>query len=75
MAKAKLTAKGQVTIPKEVRLRLGLRLGDEVEFLEENGRFLLVKHLEKSPFTAYRGYLTQLAGRDPDQLVEELRGD
>ena len=31
---AKLTSKGQLTIPKRVRERLGLRKGDEVEFVE-----------------------------------------
>ena len=56
-------------------MRLGLRSGDEVEFLEEGGKFLLVKRLEDSPFKAYRGYLAKLAGSDPDQLVGELRGD
>lgn len=33
----KITSKGQVTIPKEIRDRLGLLPGTEVEFIEENG--------------------------------------
>ena len=33
----KITSKGQVTIPKELRDRLGLLPGTEVEFLEEDG--------------------------------------
>lgn len=75
MPKAKITAKGQVTIPMEVRLRLGLRPGDEVEFLEDSGRFLLRKHLRNSPLKVYRGYLAHLAGCDPDQLVGKMRSD
>lgn len=74
MPKTKMTAKGQVTIPKEVRQRLGLRPGDELEFVEEDGRFTLRKRLQASPFAIYRGYLEGLAGHDPDELVREMRG-
>jgi len=35
---AKITAKGQITLPKEVRDRHGLKPGDRIEFVEENGR-------------------------------------
>jgi antitoxin PrlF len=35
MAKARLTSKGQITIPKQVRERLNLRTGDRVEFTIE----------------------------------------
>ncbi len=37
MARTRITSKGQVTIPKDVRERLGLRPGDEIEFAEEGG--------------------------------------
>lgn len=33
----KITSKGQVTIPKDIRDRLGLLPGTEVEFVEEDG--------------------------------------
>jgi len=43
MAEAKLTSKGQVTIPKSVRERMGLRTGDRIEFVEEApGEFRIV---------------------------------
>ncbi len=35
---ATITAKGQITLPKEVRVRHGLKPGDSVEFVEEDGR-------------------------------------
>ena len=73
MPKAKMTVKGQVTIPKEIRLRLGLRPGDELEFVAEYGGVTLKKRLRESPFAFYRGYLKGLEGHDPDKLVSEMR--
>jgi antitoxin PrlF len=35
---ATITTKGQITLPKEVRVRHGLKPGDSVEFVEEDGR-------------------------------------
>lgn len=35
---ATITSKGQITLPKEVRVRHGLKPGDTVEFIEEDGR-------------------------------------
>lgn len=74
MSTAKVTSKGQITIPKAVRDRLGLRSGDEVEFLEEDGIVRLRKQVEHSPFARYRGYLEQLRGSNPDDLIEDMRG-
>ena len=74
MAKTKITTKGQVTVPKEVRERLGLRPGDELEFIEEDGVFRLRKRLPPAPLKKYRGYLKDLTERDPDELVREMRG-
>lgn len=74
MATAKITSKGQVTIPKVVRERLGLKPGIEIDFVEERGGFRIEKRLVASPFGKYRGYLKHLAGRDPDEIVGEKRG-
>ena len=42
MATAGVTSKGQITIPAEVRKKLGLKPGDRVRFIEgENGEYIL----------------------------------
>ena len=41
IATAKLTDKFQITIPTEVRRRLGLKAGDLVSLVEEEGRVVL----------------------------------
>jgi AbrB family looped-hinge helix DNA binding protein len=74
MATAKVTSKGQITVPKDVREALGLSPGDELEFVEEDGQFLLRKRLRRSPFDPYMGYLKHKRGQDPNQTVKELRG-
>ncbi len=38
MVRARVTAKGQITVPKEVRDRLGIERGDESEFHFEGNR-------------------------------------
>ena len=39
MEVAKLSSKGQITLPISIRERLKLKSGDKVVFQEENGRF------------------------------------
>lgn len=75
MPTAKVTSKGQITLPLDVRRRMGIERGDEIEFREENGRFVMVKRLRHSPFDAYVGFLKNKPGVDPDELVDELRGE
>ena len=50
MELAKLTTKGQITIPAEIRKRLNVRAGDKVVFLEENGR-IFIENAEKLKFS------------------------
>lgn len=42
MELAKVTMRGQITIPIEIRKKLNIKEGDEVVFLEENGRIILI---------------------------------
>jgi len=48
----KVTSKGQVTIPQELREKSGIVPGSEVEFVEEKGRLFLRKIQGKGRGTA-----------------------
>jgi AbrB family looped-hinge helix DNA binding protein len=71
---AKVTSKGQITIPKDVRTRLGVRPGDELEFIETDGVFTLRKRTTPSRFDRWIGYAKEFKGQDPDKLIEDWRG-
>lgn len=73
-ARSKITSKGQITLPKAVREHFNLQPGDEIEFIETEKGMRVRKYFAVSPFDEWRGYLTELAGRDPDELVDEMRG-
>lgn len=42
MELAKITSKGQITLPINIRKALKLRGGDKVAFIEKNGQYILV---------------------------------
>ena len=42
MELAKVTSKGQVTIPVEIRKKLGIKNGDKVLFIEDSGRIYMM---------------------------------
>lgn len=74
MSITKITSKGQITLPREIRKQLGVGPGDKVEFKELNGKFVVEKKIEYSPFDKYVGYLKKKRGQEPDVIIEELRG-
>ena len=56
----RMTSKGQVTIPKNIRTKLGIQPGSEVEFVEEGRKVFIRKRrgAEKNPFSELRGIAT-----------------
>lgn len=74
MITARVTSKGQVTIPKEVREKLGVRPGENIGFEERGGMLVITKVVVKSPFDKWVGRLDHLEGRRSDDLVKEARG-
>jgi len=52
---AKITSKGQITVPQEIRRLMGVGCGDRLVF-ESDGEGVRVRPLKpKSPFARYRG--------------------
>jgi AbrB family looped-hinge helix DNA binding protein len=74
MITAKVTSKGQVTIPKEVREKLGVHPGEEVGFEERDNLLVISKVVTKSHFDKWVGRLKHLEGQRSDDLVREARG-
>lgn len=74
MLAAKLTTKGQITIPKAVREKLGLATGEALLFEEKDDVFIIKKAIRKFPFDKWMGYLKKEKGTTSDNVVEDLRG-
>jgi len=54
----RVTSKGQVTIPRNIRETLGISPETEIEFLEDNGRFYITKvnkPKQNKAFAKFRG--------------------
>ncbi len=70
--KARVAERGQVTIPKRLRERLGMKPGTLLEFSEERGRLVAVKSDVDDPVSRAIGSLGK--GIDTDAVMAELRG-
>lgn len=83
----RVTSKGQVTIPKDVRDALGIGPGSDVGFREEEGKIVLVKNDEprgESDGAALARKLMELgerarregwaSGLTTDEIMEMTRG-
>ena len=70
-----ISSKGQVTVPQEIRRRIGVSPGDRIEFLIENGR-TVIRPLrgEGNPFAKYKGALKAFRSRtEINAWIREMR--
>jgi AbrB family looped-hinge helix DNA binding protein len=73
MATSTVTSKGQVTIPKEIRTRLGLKPGDRLDFhLDDQGE-LKVRFATEPTYLRLFGLLRHRAGKRPVTIEEMHR--
>jgi AbrB family looped-hinge helix DNA binding protein len=71
--KTTVSEKGQVTIPKRLRERLGIRAGEVLDFEEEHGRLVATKLTTRDAVDELFGVLE---GKDrTDAVVRRLRGE
>lgn len=74
---AKITSKGQVTVPHQVRKALGVRAGDKLIFEQDDNGIRVVPARAKSPFERYRGIGTPgiaIGKKAVVRWVRNLRG-
>lgn len=74
---ARITSKGQITVPHEIRRALGVRPGDKLLFEKDSGGIRVRPVRRKSPFEKYRGIGTPGIGRGKKAVlrwIRDLRG-
>jgi AbrB family looped-hinge helix DNA binding protein len=77
--RAKVTSKGQITVPVEIRRSLGVKPGDNIRFEQQEGGIRVVRDAEENPFEKWRGIGTgfPIEGKGREAIVayfREMRG-
>ena len=76
MELAKITLRGQITIPAGIRKKLGVKDGDKVIFIEENGRIVMENSIRvalKDVQDAFRGEAERLGLKDEQDVVSMIK--
>ena len=75
-AMAKVTSKGQITLPKVVRERLGLKPGSSVVFVEDETGIHVRRPSRREALEKWAGYLARTRPLDMtvDEFIAEARG-
>jgi AbrB family looped-hinge helix DNA binding protein len=68
-----MTSKGQVTIPVEMRRRLGLSPSDKVEFVMDEDDGLTLRLARARSFLDLKSSIPELPGRDSGDFVDIIR--
>jgi antitoxin PrlF len=73
-----ISSKGQITVPQEIRRRLGLEPGDRVEFVVEEGRTVIrPARSEVNPYERFIGILGPFPGGEDGikAWIDDMRSD
>ena len=72
--KSVLTSKGQITLPKDVRDRLGLKAGDVLEFDESLPYIKAVVRFDEDRLRSVIGRGRAKAGQSTKSILDSMRG-
>lgn len=70
---AKITSKGQITVPLAIRRALGVRAGDVLLFQEDKAGVRVRPVRAKSPFAKYRGIGNREIGSGKKAIIRWTR--
>ena len=76
MELAKVTSKGQITIPAEIRRKMGLKTGDKVLFLEEGEKVIMINatmEAFREAQAAFVGEAERLGLKDEEDVVKMIK--
>lgn len=79
MELAKVTSKGQITIPVEIRRKLGIKNGDKILFMEEGGKVYMMNSSIDAFYEAQRAFAGEAErvglrnDEDVAAMIKELR--
>lgn len=76
MELAKVTSKGQITIPVDIRKKLGVKEGDKILFVEEENRVVIMNStlvaLEEAQ-KAFQGEAKRLGLKNEQDVVDMIK--
>jgi antitoxin PrlF len=70
---AKITSKGQITIPLEIRKLLGVQNGDYLEFTNQGTSIQVKPQQHENPFRQFRGAERIKKGKTLQQIITETQ--
>ena len=70
---ARITSKGQITVPHEIRRALGVGAGDKLLFEKDGAQVRIRPVRTKSPFEKYRGIGSPGVPRGRKGVVRRVR--
>ena len=76
---AKVTSKGQITIPRDIRTKMNIKRGDKIVFFEDNGKYFLQKSASiavkalKDLQDLMKGEAEKAGFNDPDDVVKYIK--
>ena len=70
---AKVTSKGQITVPVEIRRSLGVKAGDKIRFEQQEGGIRVVRDSDENPFEQWRGIGNLGIGSGREAVVAYMR--